>query len=106
MSPPPQRWKAAVLGAYVAAALGYLGWRVVFTMNPDAPVYSWAFLVLESYSALCAIIFYVVTWRRADPVPSPPPPGYGVDVFVCTYNEPTDLLRQTVRRAMAMDYPH
>jgi cellulose synthase (UDP-forming) len=36
----------------------------------------------------------------------PAAPGLKVDVFVTTYNEDVDLLRQTLRAAIAMRYPH
>ena len=41
--------------------------------------------------------------RRTVP---PPPPGLRVDVFITTYNEDVSLLRQTVRGALRMRYPH
>lgn len=93
-------------GLFVAASAAYLGWRVLYSLNPEAPVYSWVFLSLESYAVLCALSFYLVTIRRDDPEPRPAPDGARIDVFICTYNEPAALLRQTARRALAMDYPH
>jgi cellulose synthase (UDP-forming) len=98
--------RAAVLLLFVVASVAYLVWRVVFTLNPEAPVYSWVFLGLETYALLSALAFYSITLRRADPTPRPAPAGARVDVFICTYNEEVALLRQTIRRALAMDYPH
>ena len=91
---------------FTAVSLAYLVWRALFSINPDAPIYSWVFLALETYAVLCSLTFYLITVRRADPVPQPPPRDVRVDVFICTYNEPASLLRQTARRALAMDYPH
>lgn len=94
------------LAIFVAATLTYLAWRVCCTRNPDAPVYTWLFLALEAYAAICATTFYAITLRRADRTAPPPKPGRAVDVLICTYNEPAALLRQTIRRALAMRYPH
>jgi cellulose synthase (UDP-forming) len=98
--------RTVAFGGFVAATIAYLVWRALATRNPDAPVYSWVFLALEAYAAASAVTFYLITLRRADPEPRPPTPGRAVDVFICTYNEPAALLRQTIRRAVAMDYPH
>lgn len=91
---------------FIAATLAYLTWRTCCTRNPDAAVYTWLFLALETYAALCATTFYAITLRRADRTAPPPKPGVTVDVLICTYNEPAALLRQTIRRALAMRYPH
>jgi cellulose synthase (UDP-forming) len=51
-------------------------------------------------------LFYVTTWwptRYAIPEPMP---GRSVDVFITTYNEPVDLVRETVMCAVNMTYPH
>jgi cellulose synthase (UDP-forming) len=96
----------ARLGVYLALSLAYLGWRALFTINPAAPVYAWSFLLLETYAVVCALSFYLVTLA---PLRSSPPPlhtSFRVDVFICTYNEPISMLRQTVRRALAMDGAH
>ena len=100
------RARTAAFAIFVTAAVAYLGWRVVFTLNPDAPIYSWGFFVLETYATTSAITFFAITLRRADRIPPRPPEGLAVDVLICTYNEPASLLRQTIRRAMAMRYPH
>ena len=46
------------------------------------------------------------TWEVRQRTVPPAPPGFPVDVFVTTYDEDVDLLRQTVRGALRMRYPH
>lgn len=98
--------RAVALAVFVVATIAYLGWRAYGTLNPDAPIYTWLFLGLEVYAATCAITFYAITAWRDDRVAVPAGPGVTVDVLICTYNEPTALVRQTIRRALAMRYPH
>lgn len=100
------RIRLALLCAFVVASLAYLVWRALFTFNHQAPIYSWGFFLLESYAVACAIAFFLITLRRDDPEFRAPRSQRSVDVFICTYNEPVPLLRQTARRALAMDGPH
>jgi cellulose synthase (UDP-forming) len=92
--------------AYLVLTGAYLGWRAVFSINPDAPVYAWTFFALEVYACICSVAFYATILERTRRAPPPALPGLEVDVFICTYNEGIPLLRQTVRRALAMDYAH
>jgi cellulose synthase (UDP-forming) len=64
------------------------------------------FLVLEAAAFISAATFYLITCERRDSPERPAVSGYSVDVFVCSYNEPLDLVRQTMRRALRMHYPH
>ena len=47
-----------------------------------------------------------MTWRLTDRQSLSPPPDLKVDVFIPTYNEPTDIVRKTLLAAKNMDYPH
>ncbi|MBU0680798.1 MAG: glycosyltransferase [Proteobacteria bacterium] len=47
-----------------------------------------------------------MTWRLTDRQPTPPKAGLKIDVFVPTYNEPTEIVRKTVLAAKHMEYPH
>jgi cellulose synthase (UDP-forming) len=102
-----ERHRPRAFAMYIAATLAYLVWRCAYTLNPEAPFYSGVFFALEVYAAACSIAFYlIVLHRHRRQAPPPPAPDVTVDVFICTYNESLDLVRQTIRRAMAMDYPH
>jgi cellulose synthase (UDP-forming) len=100
------RSRSIAFAVFVVATLAYLTWRACYTLNPDAPLYSRLFLALEVYAAACALTFYAITRRRDDRQAPAPRPGIAVDVLICTYNEPASLLRQTIRRALALNYPH
>jgi cellulose synthase (UDP-forming) len=106
MKPLSSKHRPWVFAVYVAATLLYLAWRLLDTLNPEAPIYSGVFFALELYAAACAIAFYLIILHRRRRTPPPVASGFTVDVFICTYNESLDLVRQTIRRAIAMDYPH
>ena len=84
----------------------YLSYRIRYTLNPDALVFSWAVLLAEVHGFFSfAFYFFQVRRLRGRRVPAPAS-NRTVDVFVTTYNEDPDLLRQTLRAAVAMRYPH
>ncbi len=84
----------------------YFFWRVTTTMNPAARWFFYAFLVAEALNFLEALLFYVTTWAPTRHATPSPIPGRTVDVFIATYNEPVELLRETVLCAVSMRYPH
>jgi len=53
------------------------------------------------------LLFCVSMWKLRERGEPPPPPEHAlVDVFICTYNEPVELVRTTARAAQAIRYPH
>lgn len=84
----------------------YFFWRALHTMNPAARIFFYAFLTAEGLSFLESLLFYFIAWnptryRRPETLH-----GRTVDVFIPTYNESIDLLRETVLCAVNMNYPH
>lgn len=102
-APPSRR---AAFGVWLALTVAYLFWRGAFTLNAAAPVWSGTFFLLEVYAAACAAAFYATVLHRPRRAAPSPVPGFRVDVFVCSYNEAIPLVRQTLRRALSMNYPH
>lgn len=105
-SPAGTLARRLAFGAWLGATLGYLAWRALATRNPAAPAWSWLFLGLEAWACACSVLFYLVQLERRAREAPPARPGWTVDVFVCSYNEPLAMVRQTLRRALALDYPH
>ncbi len=98
------RKSAAVVGLGVYAI--YLIYRGLYTLNPDALAFSLAVYLAEIHGFFSLAFYYFQIWElRRRNVP-PPPEGVSVDVFITTCNEDVDLLRQTVRGAINMRYPH
>jgi cellulose synthase (UDP-forming) len=98
--------RRVLFGAHALLTLAYLAWRGACTIDPDARLWSWTFLLLESYAAVCCFLFYATVLDcRPRNVP-PARAGLRIDVLVCTYNEPLALVRQTLRCALALHHPH
>ncbi|MGQ9481454.1 glycosyltransferase family 2 protein [Chloroflexus sp.] len=90
-----------VLGAY------YLLWRGTASLNWDVWLFSLALFGAEMYSYVSSFLFGLTVFRlRERGEPPPAPPGLRVDVYITCYNEPVDLVRKTVRAAVAIHYPH
>jgi cellulose synthase (UDP-forming) len=84
----------------------YFYWRVLHTMNPAARVFFYVFLVVEILSFIESAFFYFITWNPTHYARPEPLFGCTVDVFIPTYNEPVELLRETLVCAINMRYPH
>ena len=84
----------------------YLTYRAVFTINQDAIVFSLLVYFAELHGFLALFFYFHQLWHLRKRRPVPPPSGLKVDVYVTTYNEDVELLRQTLRAAVAMRYPH
>lgn len=98
-SPPYQLRVAFSRVAVTRAAVftvRYFYWRVAHTMNPAAKWFFYHFLVAEMLNFLESTFFYFVAWSPTAYRNPPLLPGRTVDVFITTYNEPLDLLRETV----------
>ncbi|WP_298816306.1 glycosyltransferase family 2 protein [Chloroflexus sp.] len=89
------------LGAY------YLLWRGFVSLNWHAWLFALALFGAELYSYIGSVLFGLTVFRlRERGEPPPAPAGLRVDVFITCYNEPVELVRKTVRAAVAIRYPH
>ncbi|HZQ37598.1 MAG TPA: glycosyltransferase family 2 protein, partial [Dehalococcoidia bacterium] len=90
-----------LLGVY------YLAWRLSASINWSAWPIALALLGAELYSFMGSLFFGVSMWKlRERGAARPAPPGKTVDLFITCYNEPVAIVRETVRRALAVRYPH
>ncbi len=94
--------------AVVTLAWGcaYLTWRLLETgraANPEAFYVLW-FVELYNFTALVFLAFY--GWQWSKPRRPPVTPGYMVDVFVTTYDEPREVVEPTLAGCAALRYPH
>jgi len=105
--PPTLVWSQRVLSvATILLGARYLWWRATETDNPAAHWFFLIFIATELMAYISTVGLMVVSWgQRFYKVPEPLD-GCTVDVFIATYNEPLELLRDTVACAVAMRYPH
>ncbi|MEH1792715.1 glycosyltransferase [Nostoc sp.] len=92
----------------------YLQWRIAHSINFDALWISIPLLIAEIYSYFGGVMFVIGLWRplvrqvKSLDQMTPPLPRSDwptVDVFVTCYNEPPEIVEETAKAALIMDYP-
>jgi cellulose synthase (UDP-forming) len=86
--------------------VGYLTWRIGWSGEGASPVAFAMLLVTEVYGlwALGTLAWY--SWSRPPAVRPPVTAGRKVDVYVCTYDEPLEVVAATLAGCRALTYPH
>lgn len=102
--------KVAIIRLAVVLAcvftIRYFIWRFHDTSNPAAMWFFWIFLGAEVMNFGETALFYFISWNPTRYATPQPIMGRTVDVFIATYNEPVDLLRETLVCALSIRYPH
>jgi cellulose synthase (UDP-forming) len=92
----------------------YLYWRIFHSLDFQALWLSIPLLIAEIYSYLGGAMFTIGLWRPLErqtkslPYLNPPLAATEwptVDVFITCYNEPPEMVEETARAALAIDYP-
>ncbi|HEV8385405.1 MAG TPA: glycosyltransferase [Candidatus Acidoferrales bacterium] len=87
-------------------SLRYYAWRLFNTQNPAAMWFFYTFLIAEIMNSTEAWLFYFTTWKTVHHSTLPALEGRTVDFFIPTYNEPVEILRETLVCALSVRYPH
>ena len=113
LSKPPGRLSTlAMIVLSISASSRYIYWRLTdtigFTHWMDA-AFGYGLVLAELYAFAVLLIGYFQTaWplqRRPVPMPTDVSTWPSVDVFIPSYNEPLEVVRQTVFSAMSLDWP-
>jgi cellulose synthase (UDP-forming) len=84
----------------------YLAWRVGWSWHGSNPEL-WACLLLaELYGLWNLAMLAWLTWDVTPRVRPHSSPGRSVDVYICTYDEPTTVLEATLAGCELITYPH
>ncbi len=92
----------------------YLQWRIGHSLNFDALWISIPLLLAEVYSYLGGVMFLIGLWQPVVRkirsfnclIPKFPEAEYPtVDIFITCYNEPADMVEETAKAALAINYP-
>ncbi len=86
--------------------LGYLTWRVGWSWEGANPVLFAMLLVTEVYGLYALAVLAWFSWSRPPAVRPATTPGRAVDVYVCTYDEPAEVVMATLAGCRALTYPH
>ncbi|MDP4077369.1 UDP-forming cellulose synthase catalytic subunit [Acidovorax sp. A1169] len=102
----------AMIVLSITASTRYIYWRLTDTVgfeNLLDAFFGFGLVMAELYAFLVLLIGYFQTaWplqRRPVPLPADSSLWPSVDVFIPSYNEPLDVVKQTVFSAMSMDWP-
>jgi cellulose synthase (UDP-forming) len=86
--------------------VAYLTWRVGWSSEGTSPVAFGMLLVTEVYGLYALGVLAWFSWSRP-PVRRPPiTHPHSVDVYVCTYDEPVEVVLATLAGCRALAYPH
>lgn len=98
-------YRGIISSLFIVVGIGYLIWRYD-TLGMELPFFSWALYLAEIYGLVSAMLHIFMCWRLTDREVLTPKSGLTVDVFVPTYNEPSELVCRTLLAVRNMDYPH
>ena len=86
--------------------IAYLVWRFGWSGEGANPVAFAMLLVTEVYGLWALATLAWFSWSRPPAERPPPTPGHEVDVYVCTYDEPIEVVAATLAGCRALTYPH
>jgi cellulose synthase (UDP-forming) len=86
--------------------VGYLIWRIGWSSQGASPVAYGMLLLTEIYGLWALGTLAWFSWSRPTAVRPPATPGRTVDVYVCTYDEPIEVVSATLAGCRALTYPH
>jgi len=105
----------------IAIVLGivYLHWRWRYSLNPDALWFAIPLVTAESLSFFSTVLVIINFWSNKDAAKTPPVHFLSeieelqgrserpikIDIFIATYNEDVELVRQSIIDAKNIKYP-
>ena len=86
--------------------IAYLTWRVGWSGQGANPIVFAMLLVTEVYGLYALGMLAWFSWSRPAAVRPPITESHAVDVYVCTYDEPVEVVLATLAGCRALTYPH
>jgi cellulose synthase (UDP-forming) len=86
--------------------VGYLIWRIGWSSQGASPLAYGMLLVTEIYGLWALGTLAWFSWSRPPAQRPRATPGRSVDVYVCTYDEPEEVIAATLAGCRALSYPH
>jgi cellulose synthase (UDP-forming) len=85
---------------------GYLTWRIGWSGEGANPILFAMLLATEVYGLYALATLAWFSWSRPAAARPAATPGRAVDVYVCTYDEPVEVVMATLAGCGALTYPH
>src|SRR4051794_12895284 len=86
--------------------VGYLAWRIGWSGEGASPVAYGMLLLTEIYGLWALGTLAWFSWSRPPAARPPVTSRRSVDVYVCTYDEPIEVVSATLAGCRALAYPH
>ena len=86
--------------------IAYLGWRIGWSGQGASPIAFTMLLVTELYGFLALATMTWFSWSKRAVRRPPVTAGRRIDVYVCTYDEPVEVVLATLAGCRALTYPH
>ena len=86
--------------------VGYLIWRIGWSSQGASPLAYGMLLVTEIYGLWALGTLAWFSWSRPAAQRPAATPGRSVDIYVCTYDEPDEVISATLAGCRALTYPH
>jgi cellulose synthase (UDP-forming) len=99
-------WLRALALLALAWGAGYLVWRIGWSGEGANPLAYAMLLATEAYGLYALAVLTWFSWSRPPAERPPATPGRKIDVYVCTYDEPVEVVMATLAGCRALTYPH
>jgi cellulose synthase (UDP-forming) len=86
--------------------VAYLTWRIGWSGQGANALAFGMLLATEIYGLYALAMLTWFSWSRPPARRPSPTPGRKVDVYVCTYGEPSEVIMATLAGCRALTYPH
>ena len=96
----------AVSALALAWGAVWLGYRLAYTWRGANPFAFAALTLVEGFNWLSLVLLAIAGWDWRQEPPSSEPANFAVDIFVCTYDEPFEVVAATLAGCRALTYPH
>jgi cellulose synthase (UDP-forming) len=90
----------------LAWGAGYMTWRIGWSGRGTNPFVFAMLLVTEIYGLWALGVLTWFSWSRPPAQRPPIAERHSVDVYVCTYDEPIEVVLATLAGCRALTYPH
>ncbi len=84
----------------------YVAWRIGWSWHGSEPILWGALLATELYGLWNLAMLAWLTWEVALPKRPSATLGRRVDIYICTYDEPSSVLEATLAGCAKIAYPH
>jgi cellulose synthase (UDP-forming) len=101
----PRLLRAVALLA-LAWGVAYLTWRIGWSGRGTNPVAFGMLLTTEIYGLWALALLTWFSWSRPPALRPAITAAHSVDIYVCTYDEPVEVVLATLAGCRALSYPH